>query len=62
MFKTLMYYFKATLIITFSKDFKSFEKEYTKRSPEYFYNNEERTLSDKEKKYVEIIHTCYNYF
>lgn len=62
MIKILIYYLNATIIITFSKDFKSFEKEYTQKSPEKSYREGEREFTDKEKKYLDIIHTCYVYF
>lgn len=62
MIKTIIYYLNATFIITFSKDFKSFEKEYTQKSPEQHFQDAGKTFTEKEKKYLDIIHTCYVYF
>lgn len=62
MIKTIIYYLNATIIITFSKDFKSFEKEYTQKSPEKHFLDAEKKYTEKEKKYLDIIHTCYIYF
>ncbi len=58
--RKIKFYFKAFLLITFSKDFKKFEDEYFGVSPEIFYMDGERKFSEKEKKYMEIIKKCYN--
>lgn len=54
------FYIKAFLLITFSKEFQKFEKEYFGVSPELFYMDGERKFSEKEEMYMEVIRKCYN--
>lgn len=58
--KKIKFYFKAFLLITFSKEFKKFEEEYFGVNPEIFYKYGEKNFSEKEKNYMEIIRKCYN--
>lgn len=61
MLNLLLFYLKATFVITFSKSFRTFEKEYIGKSSAQFFLNGDRKLTDKEKEYIEIIHICYTY-
>lgn len=58
--KKFLFYFKAFMLITFSKDFQRFENEYFGKSPEIFFMDGERKFSEKENYYMEIIQKCYN--
>lgn len=56
--KFAIFYFKAVLVICFSKEFKTFETEYFNTAPEEFYK---RKFSHKEIFFHEILITAYIY-
>ena len=58
--KKIKFYIQAFILITFSKEFQSFERDYFEVSPDIFFMDGERNFSEKEKFYMEIITKCYN--
>lgn len=58
--KKLIFKIKSFFVITYSKSFKDFEKEYFQKSTEFFFKDGERQFSIKEKYYLEIIKNCFN--
>lgn len=58
--KKIIFKIKSFFVITYSRSFKNFEKEYFQKNTELFFSNGERKFSEKEIYYLEIINTCFN--
>lgn len=58
--KKIKFYFKAFILITFSKEFQEFEKQYFDSSPEMFFMDGERIFTEKEEFFITVISKCYN--
>ncbi|REC40931.1 hypothetical protein DRF69_16885 [Chryseobacterium sp. 5_R23647] len=57
--KKIIFKIKSFFVITYSRSFKNFEKEYFQKNTELFFSNGERKFSEKEIYYLEIINTCF---
>ena len=56
----IKFYFKAFMLITFSKEFQKFEKEFFCSSTEKFFQDGERIFTPREDFFLTIIKKCYN--
>jgi len=56
---TILFYIRSVQVVTFSKDFKNFEKTFLRSEFNFVAHS---YLTEREKLFVEIIYRCYVFY